>query len=403
MRRPRISAVLVCTTVMVGLTACSSGDDGGETGDTTTASGVPHGYVEGAEEAAEPQLRLASFDSGEGTLTLTDLLTGNRVSETPAAGPAGADGRYLFLREDSAVTVFDSGVWSVDHGDHFHYYRSDPSEVATVDEHKPGHVISADSRVAFFDDGTGDVAVYSRAELEKGSPAPVTTFTVGAHHGVAVPFEDAVLSTTAPDNGDELPGTLTALDSEGHRTDIAGDTACPGIHGAATTRDAALFTCADGILTVSADGDSLSSSLTPYPAQAKGRAYSLASGRSLVAAPLEDGGMALFDPETTTWTLVDTSAPVASVAVSTDDRTVLAVDGKGTGYAVDPGTGKVLASTKVAGGGDGTSVVLSPERGYVSDPGSGTVTELDVNDGLRETRTFQLGGAPGTLALVGGK
>ncbi|HAJ52855.1 MAG TPA: ABC transporter, partial [Corynebacterium variabile] len=69
-------------------------------------------------------------------------------------------------------------------------------------------------------------------------------------------------------------------------------------------------------------------------------------------------------------------------------------------------TGDILADSALvdsADSADSASVVLGTERGYVSDPTSGTVTELDVADGLRETREFDLGGAPGALAVTGGK
>ncbi|MDN6537750.1 MAG: hypothetical protein L0K73_13240, partial [Corynebacterium variabile] len=158
----------------------------------------------------------------------------------------------------------------------------------------------------------------------------------------------------------------------------------------------------------------LTSTLVPYPEDAEGRAWSLAAGRDLVGVPFEDGGLGLLDPETGTWTFAPTDAPVTSAAVSPDDGSVLALDEDGTGYAVDPDTGQVLADSELVGSGveaggnrtdsaDSAAVVLGTERGYVSDPTSGTVTELDVADGLRETREFNLGGTPGALAVTGGK
>ena len=98
---------------------------------------------------------------------------------------------------------------------------------------------------------------------------------------------------------------------------------------------------------------------------------------------------------------------MTSAAVSPDDGSVLALDEDGTGYTVDPQSGRILADSSLVevgrSGAEGASVVLGTERGYVSDPASGTVTELDVADGLRETREFDLGGAPGALAVTGGK
>ena len=131
-----------------------------------------------------------------------------------------------------------------------------------------------------------------------------------------------------------------------------------------------------------------------------------AAGRDLVGVPFEDGGLGLLDPESGTWAVAPTDAPVTSATVSPDDGSVLALDEDGTGYAVDPETGDILADSALvdsADSADSASVVLGTERGYVSDPASGTVTELDVADGLRETREFDLGGAPGALAVTGGK
>jgi hypothetical protein len=418
MRRPdtttRLVAVTTATLVLglaTGLTACGSGDDGtGQDAGQDTAEASPHGYVEGAEEATEPQLRLAVSDADSGTLTLVDLLTGDTIQTEDAAELHGSDNRYLFTTGEDTTTVTDSGVWTVDHGDHFHYYRSEPGTVGEVPAEEPGHVMSADTRVAFFDDATGDVKVYPRADMDDDVLAPVTEFSAGAHHGVAVPFADQVVSTIAPEKDSaELPDTLAVFDEAGEKSDLAGDAACTDIHGAATVRDAVLFACADGVLTVTEkdDPDTLTSTLVPYPEDADGRAWSLAAGRDLVGVPFEGGGLGLLDPETGTWTVAPTDAPVTSAAVSPDDGSVLALDEDGTGYAVDPQSGGILADSSLVevgrSGAEGASVVLGTERGYVSDPASGTVTELDVADGLRETREFDLGGAPGALAVTGGK
>ena len=405
-----VTAAALVLGLATGLAACGSGDeDARQDAGQDAAEATPHGYVEGAEEATEPQLRLAVSDADAGTLTLVDLLTGDTVQTEDAAELHGSDNRYLFTTGEDVTTVTDSGVWTVDHGDHFHYYRSEPGTVGEVPAGKPGHVMSADTRVAFFDDASGDVKVYLRADMDDDVPEPVTEFSVGAHHGVAVPFADRVVSTLAPAAEDaELPDTLAVIDEAGEKSDLAGDATCTDIHGAATVRDAALFACADGVLTVTQEdaSDTLTGTLIPYPEDAGGRAWSLAAGRDLVGVPFEDGGLGLLDPESGTWAVAPTDAPVTSATVSPDDGSVLALDEDGTGYAVDPETGDILADSALvdsADSADSASVVLGTERGYVSDPASGTVTELDVADGLRETREFDLGGAPGALAVTGGK
>ncbi|WP_414122686.1 hypothetical protein [Corynebacterium nuruki] len=415
MKRQYAAALICASALTLNLAACSS-DDAEDSAATTGASATPHGYVEGAEEAKEPQLRLAV--SGDDGITLVDLLTGETVTDIDAPPLHGADKRYLFTTDDDGATVIDSGVWTVDHGDHSHYYRSDPAVAGTASGEKPGHAVSADSRVSLFFDGDGAVRTYDRSALEDAAkddedalPDPATEFSVGGHHGVAVPFEDHVISTLAPEDAEELPDTLGVFDESGEKVELAGEASCPDIHGAVATRDAALFPCADGVLAVTAgDDDALSGELIAYPAEASGRTWSLTAGRSLVAAAFEDGGLGLLDPAEGTWTSVATDAPVTSVAVSPDNKLVLALDEDGTGYAIDPATGAVTASKKLAGssGGDeegapAPSVALSSERGYVSDPEAGTVTEFDVRDGLRETRSFDVNGHPAAIAVVGGK
>ncbi len=43
------------------------------------------------------------------------------------------DGRYLFADTGDGVEVVDSGVWTWDHVDHFHYYRAEPALLGTVE------------------------------------------------------------------------------------------------------------------------------------------------------------------------------------------------------------------------------------------------------------------------------
>ncbi|MGO2026729.1 MAG: hypothetical protein ACTH12_14830, partial [Brevibacterium aurantiacum] len=95
--------------------------------------------------------------------------------------------------------------------------------------------------------------------------------------------------------------------------------------------------------------------------------------------------------------------------IAPDDSVVVALDEDGTIYSLDPETGKVLTKKKLIapfdaksqGHGAGPSVAVDSERTYVSDPASGTVLELDPADGLREARSFDLGGAPASLAVTG--
>ncbi|MGP9622076.1 hypothetical protein ACT3S7_03735 [Corynebacterium sp. AOP34-AQ2-28] len=406
----RLAAVLAVPTLVVGLSACGTEDSGTESATASGTAETPHGYVEGADEATEPQLRLSAVDADGGGITLVDLLTGDPVEapgEPEGVGTAvlkESDGRFLFTADDAGVTVTDTGVWTVDHGDHSHYYRAEPSEVGTVDGDTPGHVVSNSSQVAMFFDGDGAVKVFPRQGLGDGELAEDVSFEVGAHHGIAVPFEDHVLTTVPGVDDEELPGEISLYDASGEDVsdELTGEHTCPEIHGLVGLRDHVAFACGDGVLTVD---DDLNATVTPYPQDAHGRAWSLVAGRDLVAAPFEDGGLGVLDPESGEWRIAGTDAPVVSAAVAPDDSTVFAVDEDGTGYVVDAGSGEVTAQRQLVDGGGDTapSVVLTRERGYVSDPVAGTVSERDVLDNLREARSVDVGGHPAAIAVTGDK
>lgn len=410
---------------VAALAACGdeTQSDSAESTGATGSGDTPHGYVNGAVEATEPQLRLSVSDDESGETTMIDLLTEEQVEDVPetAGAMVEADGRYLFTRDDSSVGVVDTGVWAIDHGDHNHYYTSAPSGVGSVDGDAPGHIISNQSRVAvFFDGGDGgsgsdgdsgdaEVKVYPRSALDDGELTEEVSFTVGAHHGAAVPARDYVLTTMPGDSADDLPGTIAAFGEDGEELSgddgLQGDTTCLEIHGATANRSGTFFACEDGLITEK----DLDASLVDYPEQAQGRAWTLEVGRDLVAAPFEDGGVGLFDPSSEEWTVADTDAPVTSVAVAPDDSVLLALDENGTGYAIDPETGEVTAQRElVSTDSDSDSdspapaVALTRERGYVSDPSAGAVLEIDVRDDLREARQFDTGGTPTGIAVTGG-
>ncbi|WP_129658310.1 YncE family protein [Rothia halotolerans] len=397
----------------LGMSACGAGEPASEseTGEEASSSSTPHGYVEGAEEASEPQLRLAVQDGESGGLKILDLLTEETVAEeegSPQAHLSAADNRYLFETdaEDGKARVFDSGVWTVDHGDHYHYYRSDASEVGEVSGEKPGHVVSNDSSVAFFFDGDGSAKVYDRKAMEDGELEETGTVASGAHHGVAAPLNDHLISTTPQDDSSELPNELALYDESGSPADLTGQADCEQIHGAGATRDAAAFACDDGVITVDED---FNAELRPYPEEASGRAWSLSTGKKLMAAPLEDSGLGVLDPSTGEWVYASTDAEIITAGVSPDDKTVLALDADGVGYSIDPATGEVLTSRKLVDvpedadeeSSPGPTVAVDRERAYVSDPAGGRVLEIDVADGLREARSLDVGGAPSSIAVTG--
>ncbi|WP_413333689.1 hypothetical protein ACH82I_14870 [Brevibacterium sp. GP-SGM9] len=401
-------AALGAAALLAGCQSASSESASPEAAEAT--SSAPHGYVEGAEEASEPQLRLSVSDSETGAVTILDLLSEETVLEVPASAEttlAGADARYLYLGDAEAgtVTPVDTGVWTVDHGDHKHFYRAEPTTLETISGTDPGHIVSAGTELAVFFDGDGRAKLIDRSGLGDGTVNQLGTIRPGAHHGVAVPFEDHLISTLPGESAEDLPSTLAAFDEHGTSAPI--DETCEEIHGTGVTREGPAFACAEGLITVDEDFDA---ELVDYPKEAAdSRAWSLEVGRDLLAAPFDEQGIGLFDAKSGKWDHIDTDAEVIAAAVAGDESSVVALDAEGTAYAIDPDTGEVetkdnlveVPNTENQGHGTGPDVVVDRERTYVSDPSTGTVLELDQADGLRQARSFDVGGTPAALAVTG--
>lgn len=389
----------------LALTGCQ----GGGAGETDSSPAAEHGHVDGAEEADEAQLRLAVEDAETGKTAIFDLQDEEVVQEvegSPDTFLSAADSRYIYLsdREADTVTTVDTGVWTVDHGDHYHYYRADPKTLEASAGVDPAHVISQGDEVTFFFDGDGEAKIYDRNAMGEGEMKEVGTVDPGAHHGVAVPFDDHILSTVPGKSADDLPSTLATYGDDSKATPV--DVDCPEIHGTAVTSQGAVLACEKGVIAVDEKSEA---TINDYPDEAKGkRTWELEVGKELAAAPMTEGGIGILDTGSGEWQYTDTDAEVVSADMSADDSTLVALDDKGTVYSIDPASGKVLTKKKDLIGdfsageeGPGPSVVVDAERTYVSNPAKGEVLELDPKDDLREARSFDIGGAPASLAVTG--
>ncbi|MBT2474912.1 ABC transporter, partial [Microbacterium sp. ISL-103] len=128
--RSRITLLALTGTLAVSLVACSSAPVDRASSDSSDDA---HGAVAGAEEVAEPQLGLTSIDA-DGAVTHLDLLDESvtDIGEVSSPSALTTDGRYLFAQTDDGIDIVDSGVWTWDHVDHFHYYRADPAVLGSV-------------------------------------------------------------------------------------------------------------------------------------------------------------------------------------------------------------------------------------------------------------------------------
>ncbi|MEV0618961.1 hypothetical protein AB0I81_36975 [Nonomuraea sp. NPDC050404] len=388
----------------------STSSGGPAAGSGSSATEVPHGYVEGAEEMSEPQYRLVL--AGGGQAGILDLLT---ERTTAAAGAADVravtgDGRYAYLTTGTGeLRVVDSGGWTVDHGDHVHYYKAATRDLGTV-AGKPPYQVTGDAAVTAVWSGDGTVTLFDRARMDKGELAETGRLT-GAD--AVVPYGERLLVATA--------GAVQVKARTGEAAGEAG--ACEEAEGTAVTRRGVVFGCADGALLVTGKDGEFEGVKIRYPdgtaAGERAKEFVQRPGSPTLAAKAGDTGIWVLDVTGRKWRLLKTG-PVVAVCATGEDTPVLSLTEDGVLHAHDPRTGKETATTKLLTDpptasptqddpqpGSGQKAVPSPviqadtSRAYVNDPAGQAVHEIDYNDDLRRARTLKPGFTPAYLMETG--
>lgn len=187
----------------------------------------------------------------EGGLTLMDTITGDVLDETALDGflrlSGGGDGQHVVIADSDTFRVYDTGVSSELHGDHWHH-RVSPARLTetTYDAPHAGHVVPHGGWTALFSDGTGEFRLLESGSLADGKAKATTHSTGAAHHGVAARLSDGRLLQTEGTEEERRSVVVRDGDSEITRSDD-----CPGVHGEAfaapTARgDVAALGCEDG-------------------------------------------------------------------------------------------------------------------------------------------------------------
>jgi len=398
--RTLTAAVAVAT---LTLAACSSAPR-----ETAPAPGG-HGYVEGASEMQEPQLRLATLD-GAGALSSFDLVSGETAELTAVAGAdsLSTDGRYLYAADarQGSVRIVDAGAWTVPHGDHSHYYLAEPRVVGDVEggpNAGAGRVAAGPvgTAVWFADAGVG--IVLDTDALADGGLSELARIETAPHDGVLVPIARHLVGSVA-DEGDGRASSLVVYDFDGEP--VAGATAdCPDAGGAAATRVGVVVACADGVvLATETDEGAVAFETIAYPggtpAGDVATAFTGRPGRPDVAAIGGSGGAWLLDSRARTLTRVASPEPLLrATAVGDDAHLIVAVGASGRVHVLSPAgplaQTEPLLAPDIADGvlAAGVAVEVDISRAYVNSPAAGVVYEIDYADDARVARTLDVPGA----------
>lgn len=367
------------------LASCSNGTPPAE------AEPTPHGYVEGAEETAEPQWRLVIGEADTGTVHLLDPVTeaSTEIAAVDGAHAAATDGRFVYIAGAAGSEIVDSGVWTVDHGDHVHYYTTGPGTVGAVDG--TGFTPAGDPAVTVLNSAS-EVLPLDREALEDGAVTPVFELRAQA----ALAFDQRLLAV--------VDGTVQVLGRDGAVESELAET-CREPHAPTVTRRGAVFACEDGALLVS--GADLTAEKIPYPDSALHSGgieggFHQRPGTALLAARGRDGAVLVLDLKERQWRELDAPDAVA-VSATGEDSPVLVLTADGALHSYDPATGAPLARIELTAPLDGAAPTIQVDtaRAYVNDPSGTAVHEIDYRDDLRLARTFDLDFRPDFMVETG--
>ncbi|PSM44678.1 hypothetical protein C6Y14_00585 [Streptomyces dioscori] len=401
---PWASAALALTALLA--TSCARERDNDARPAASSSSSTAHGYVKGAKEAAEQQSRLILNDPADGAGRVLDLITGkvHTTDRIEGANRLGTDGRFGYLHTSDGTHVLDSGAWTVNHGDHVHYYSAAIRDVGDLPRSRRAQVRS-DVAVTAVTDHAGKSVLYDRSKLEKGEIASSRTLP-GTYTGAVVPYGEHLLAFA----GEGGTPHLVVLDRKGRRVAAPeADVECERPRGDAVTRRGVVLGCADGALLVRAEDGAFSAEKIAYsgdvPAKERAATFRQRPGSDTLTAPAGDDAVWVLDVTERTWTRVETG-PVVAATTAGEGSPLLVLETDGSLHGYDVATGKHLARTEQLlteqKRTDSAPVIeVDRSRAYVNDARGKKVYEIDYNDNLRVARSFDLDIEPVLMAETG--
>lgn len=380
-----------------------------------------------AQEEHAESWRLFIADHTLPVVRAIDLASGKEIGRFDTKGfnalSLSESGRTLFAiqGDQNLVQAIDTGVALSDHGDHRDIELSDPKLLpTTITGKKPGHVVTHGDDIAVFYDRDNRFDLLSEEALIEGKPAIRGFETTLAHHGVAVPMGNYLLTsvpkTDVTVKEGELPPRrgLRVLDREGKQLgDIA---TCSDLHGEATSARLVAFGCTEGVLVVRPNGSEAPKlELIAYgDTLPKGKVSTLLGGTSMqfFLGNYGEDKVALIDPDDKDqpYRLVD--LPTRRVDFALDpaeprNAYVLTEDGKL--HLIDTIDARITLSETVTEpySKDGhwrdprPRLAVAGDHIVITDPRHSLVRVIDPKT-LKEERTIAVEGQPFVVVAAGG-
>lgn len=365
-------------------------------------------------------VRLAVNDHESGTVHVIDLASEAVVATFELSARAtlytSESGRYVYAVQTAGnvVNVIDSGVTQVWHDDH---YDTDIGSPALLDFAAPGtrpiHFVLWEEWVSVFNDGDGDVLIFSEADVHHADAEIIRISTERPHHGAGVAVGEYVLATVA--NMENLNSALPigvavyTLDGE----EVARFEDCPGLHGEAHAgHHGVAFACADGILIIEWHDDEFSATKLDYPeGSGDTRSGTLRSAHDGPFIVGNFGPDALIAIDYAAGTISHIDLPVSQWRFAVYDydpahAVVLTMDGYL--HLIDLASGEIEGSVEVVEpftrptrGAARPAFALGGHYAYVSEPLPGDIAIVNLETmEVDEDRIF-VGGKPSSLAVFG--
>ena len=376
-------------TALVAVSACLVA------GCTGTSPAPSEPVVADARELDGPLTKLVIVDPVSGDTAVYDAVdeTETAIGSYGATTAIDGDGRFAYLRTGEETTIVDAGAWTFDHGDHYHYFATDPAMVGTLDT--PVASASASNSLVTVESTEGSTVVLDQEKLAEHT-VEQADLSLGDDVTAAVPYGSRVVTVSGT-------GDMQVVGDDGA---TALDGACPNPTWSKVSRRAVVFGCDTGAVRVTGGDGDLTVTALPFPPDAPLQRPQQMDHRDRadVFAGVSPGTVWVLDSRQRRWTVIP--VPDAVAANTAGDGTVLVLRRDGTLGSFDVNEGTETARVPLFAGGvpdQGPEPVvdLDSDRAYINNAGAHEIYEIDYAGGLRIARTLRTEVAPGLMVEAG--